>query len=260
MYVYDSNFYRHINRGALSSAAALVPAVKRWFDVKSVVDFGCGQGAWLSVWKDAGATEVLGLDGDYVDRAGLLVEPAEFHGADLSRPVLLGRQFDLVQSMEVAEHLHAKVADTFVDNLVRHGTLILFSAAVPGQLGENHVNERPFEYWRDKFAARDYVLIDALRPALRGGSGIDPWYRHNSLLYVRRDRLDALPAALLAYRIRDGAPIPSFAPLYLRTVFGVTRFFPHWLNHGLSVLNKNISRLHRKRMTAPARGAGPPRP
>jgi hypothetical protein len=147
--------------------------------------------------------------------------------------------------MEVAEHLPEDRAETFVDDLVRHGSLVLFSAAVPGQLGENHINEKPFEYWRDKFAARGYVLIDAIRPTLRGNTTVDPWYRHNSLLFIHRDRLHELPAELLAYRIADDAPIPSFAPRYLRAVFGVTRFFPHGLNHGLSVLNKNISRVRR---------------
>ena len=40
----------------------------------------------------------------------------------------------------------------FVDNLVRHGDVILFSAAVPHQGGEHHVNEQPPEYWRELFA------------------------------------------------------------------------------------------------------------
>lgn len=245
LYVYTADFYRHINAGALSSAEALLPVVARWFDVKSVIDFGCGQGAWLSVWKQVGAREVVGLDGEYVDRNGLLVDPHEFTGADLSRPVDLGRTFDLVQSLEVAEHLPEAHADTFVDNLVRHGSVVLFSAAVPGQLGEHHVNERPFEYWRDKFIARGYVLIDAIRPELRHRANIDPWYKHNALLFVHRDRLPDIPAKLRAHRLPDDAPIPSFAPLYLRAVFGVTKFFPYSVNHGLSVLNKNISRLRR---------------
>ena len=43
-------------------------------------------------------------------------------------------------------------ADTFVQNLVRHASgAILFSAAPPGQGGEFHVNEQPYEYWRGKF-------------------------------------------------------------------------------------------------------------
>ena len=46
----------------------------------------------------------------------------------------------------------AAFADVFVDSLCRHGELIIFSAAVPGQGGERHVNEQPLEYWREKFA------------------------------------------------------------------------------------------------------------
>jgi hypothetical protein len=34
-------------------------------------------------------------------------------------------------SLEVAEHLPPGVAQTFVDALVRHGSVVLFSAAIP---------------------------------------------------------------------------------------------------------------------------------
>jgi hypothetical protein len=65
----------------------------------------------------------------------------------------------LVQSLEVAEHLDAQAADEFVDNLVRHGRLILFSAALPGQGGERHINEQPLDDWRSRFLARGYEAL-----------------------------------------------------------------------------------------------------
>ena len=128
--------------------------------IKSVLDLGCGQGVWLASWVRLGAKDVQGIDGPYVDQERLHIPKERFQGRDLARPVDLGRHFDLVQSLEVAEHLPQSAAEQFVDSLVRHGPLVLFSAATPGQGGENHINEQPWEYWREKFAARGYEVFD----------------------------------------------------------------------------------------------------
>ena len=42
--------------------------------------------------------DVFGVDGEYLDPATLTIAPERFRAADLSRPLDLGRQFDLVQS------------------------------------------------------------------------------------------------------------------------------------------------------------------
>ena len=100
------------------------------------------------------------VDGPYVDRRRLLIDPGDFHAADLAAPIGLGRRFDLVQSLEVAEHLPAAKAEQFVDMLTTHGHCVMFSAAVPGQGAENHVNEQPAEYWRAIFGERGYGAVD----------------------------------------------------------------------------------------------------
>ena len=62
MHEYGEDFYKFLSSFAVRSAKQVVPVVMSALPVRSVADFGCGQGAWLSVWKDAGAT-VAGLDG-----------------------------------------------------------------------------------------------------------------------------------------------------------------------------------------------------
>ena len=59
MSTYDPAFFKYINNGSTSSAAAIIPLIKLYFNVQSVVDFGFGQGAWLREWKKQGAREVL---------------------------------------------------------------------------------------------------------------------------------------------------------------------------------------------------------
>ena len=53
---------------------------------------------------DLGVTDLLGLDGDYVNRKMLLIPEANFRPTDLRRRITADRRFDLAISMEVAEH------------------------------------------------------------------------------------------------------------------------------------------------------------
>ena len=100
---YDTNFFDY-NETALASARAVVPIVSGMLPPPaSVADFGCARGIWLSVWRSAGA-EVVGVDGDYVDTSRLMIPRHDFRAADLSAPIDLARRFDLVQSLEEAEH------------------------------------------------------------------------------------------------------------------------------------------------------------
>lgn len=200
MYHYDERFYEYISRGSKRSAELIVPHILKYLAIESVADIGCGAGAWLQVWKAKGA-DVLGVDGDYVDRSSLFIDKSEFIARDLTAGFDLGRRFSLVQSLEVAEHLPEASADRFVQALCSHGDYVLFSAAPPGQGGDNHINERPYEYWRKKFEANGFVPLDLIRAQFLHNKQIEPWYRYNSFLYVKKDVLDSLSDELKQFHI-----------------------------------------------------------
>ena len=84
MYEYQTDFYRFLASFAVQSAKRIVPKVAAAVPVRSVVDFGCGHGGWLSVWA---AMEVLvtGVDGPYVDRRLLLIDAKTFMLPTLQR-------------------------------------------------------------------------------------------------------------------------------------------------------------------------------
>ena len=149
---------------------------------RSVVDVGCGTGTWLSVFKEMGVGKVLGVDGDNVDPSQLHIDRHEFRAANLIRPLALGERFGLAVCLEVAEHLPAEAADTLVGSLCGLSDTILFSAALPGQGGQNHLNEQYFDYWREKFNARGYLVEDAFRSLIWNDERIDSWYRQNMFL------------------------------------------------------------------------------
>lgn len=214
--IYTSKFYDYINAGSTRSAKAVVPKVLSLLGPESILDIGCGAGAWCRVWKDHGIQNILGMDGDYVDNDSLLIPNDCFIRANLSTPININQKFDLVTSLEVAEHIDEKYADIFINNLITHGDVILFSAAVPGQGGEFHINEQPLEYWRKKFYDNDYECFDPIRKQILNLKQVEPWYRYNVLLYVKRNIVPSLPESITSTAIHKNEKIQTLAPLSWR--------------------------------------------
>lgn len=183
---YDSIFYANLREGASHSAKRVLPLVFDRIQPRTVVDFGCGSGGWLAEAETLGA-EGLGLDGPWVPREALEIAADQFQEADLSKPIDLGRSFDLALCLEVAEHLPAEAAVTLVGTLTHHAPAILFSAAIPGQGGTGHLNEAWPQNWCDLFADAGFDCLDVLRKEIWNDPLIEPWYRQNLLLFMRRN-------------------------------------------------------------------------
>jgi SAM-dependent methyltransferase len=190
---YDRKFYEGQANTSLRSARAIVPAVLQWLPVQSVCDVGCGIGTWLHAFEECGVREVLGIDGDYVDRSMLLIDKTNFRPHDLATPLHSDRTYDLAMSLEVAEHLPESAAKTFVASLVSLAPVVLFSAAIPFQGGAHHVNERWQSYWAALFREHGYVPVDCVRARFWNDAGIEFWYRQNTVLYVKESALNAYP-------------------------------------------------------------------
>lgn len=105
MQPYTQDYYADIREGTKSSARAIVPLVLELVQLRSVVDVGCGTGGWLSVFEEYGVEDIWGIDGEYVSKKILEISEERFIPFDLERPFHVDRKFDLVASLEVAEHL-----------------------------------------------------------------------------------------------------------------------------------------------------------
>jgi SAM-dependent methyltransferase len=239
-YEYQELFFDYIEQGARRSARAIIPHLTRALRCASLLDVGCGPGAWLAEYQKAGVDDVIGVDGDYVNRDRLLVPRERFRPLDVSQPFDLGRRFELVQSLEVAEHLSPHSSATFVRNLVAHGDRVLFSAAVPGQGGENHTNEQTLEFWRGLFAQHGFVPFDFIRPLVAGNGDVEPWYAYNTLLYVRDASLDTLPDEVRNARVLEKARIPDVSPMAHRIRCALLKPLPVWLVSWLAVLKHRL--------------------
>jgi SAM-dependent methyltransferase len=244
MYEYNDAFYQLINRGSAASARELIPHLLEVIPTSlvSVLDVGCGAGAWLSVWKSFDV-EVLGLDGDYVAREQLLINPEEFISTDLRSHFALDRKFTLVQSLEVAEHLPKSSAAGFVENLCRHSDLVMFSAATPGQGGENHINEQPYSYWRDLFLDQGYAMYDPLRQKLVDNTLVKAWYRYNTFVYLKSGSVPELEASLAPYRVDPNESPADISPAIYKARKQLIKVLPDRITAMPAIIKKNLFRL-----------------
>lgn len=225
-HIYSDQFFDYIDQGARSSARRLIAAIQPWLNARSVADFGSGRGVWLAEWQAAGATELLGIDGDYVERSRLAIPETSFRAADLTRPLSLDRRYDLAQSLEVGEHLPTAASDALVDSLTRASDRVLFSAAVRGQGGEFHINEQPLSFWQEMFEQRGYRAFDCVRPALAGCDDVEPWYRYNTILYINAAGRSDLPQHVLDSEIHAGEQVSEGGGVSWRLRRRLVRLLP----------------------------------
>jgi SAM-dependent methyltransferase len=202
---YSPHYFDSIRGRSHDSAGIVAPLVAQLTRPISVVDVGCGTGAWAAAFKKLGVSDVLGIDGEYCDRAGLEISPEEFLPADVTQPLELRRSFDLAVCLEVAEHLEPQHAEQLIANLTSLAPVVLFSAAVPEQGGEHHVNEQWPDYWIQRFDSRGYAAYDPFRAQLWENYRVAWWYSQNLLLFVNRQ---AIPSFERLHR-----DAPTFAAL-----------------------------------------------
>jgi len=175
---YDHNRNSHLP----ISAEILLRLIIEQCPAYSLVDVGCGTGTWLKAAQHAGIKDLLGLDGIEVSPASFLAPGAPFLRQNFTAPWNLGRRFDLCLCLEVAEHLPPESSRSLVENLGNCSDQIAFSAAIPGQPGQAHINCRWPAYWQHLFNQIGYSCEDTLRERIWDDSRIEPWYRQNLFL------------------------------------------------------------------------------
>ncbi len=159
----------------------------------TVLDIGCGIGAYLQLFKHLGAKAVFGIDGLRDDET--LLQSSEYAMRDLSQPLNLGRVFDCAMCVEVAPRLPAQSAEVLIETIAAHsGRTIIFSAAEPGQPGHGHINCRPLSYWLTLWSERGWGpdLADSL--SMRCLSTLS-WFRRNLVVLRRENSAETSVAA-----------------------------------------------------------------
>ena len=85
--------YKIHQEGSRLSAKEIIPLVLELIQPKRVIDVGCGVGGWLSVFKECGVEDILGIDGDWADKKMLQIPEERFLSFDLKEPFRITSPF-----------------------------------------------------------------------------------------------------------------------------------------------------------------------
>lgn len=198
--IYATDFYDEQQAGSVASARRILSILRERYDFDTVCDFGTGIGTWLKAAHELGKVALAGFDGPWAMQHPERFTEAAFFPVDLNDEIVVTDRFDLVISVEVAEHLDPARGPGFVRDLCRAGDVVLFGAALPRQPGDGHINCRPHSYWVDLFRQQGYVCLDLFRPRVWHDPAVEPWYAQNCFLFVnaaKRERFGDAPVAAL---------------------------------------------------------------
>lgn len=171
---------------------AVLAHVLKLVDVSSAIDVGCGLGTWGETLVRHGVGDVWWMDGPWYDESmlGEQIDMSRFIVHDLDGGVYHGaRRYDLAMCLEVAEHVRPENELNVVETLAGLSDVILFSAAIPKQGGDGHVNEQWPSHWMELFRRCGYGFADVVRPLIWTDTSIYRWYRQNTFVIAKAELL-----------------------------------------------------------------------
>ena len=148
-YVRPADLPEHLgghNGTTQNDIGALEWAIKK-FDIKSMVDVGCGTGRMVRMAEERGLTS-MGIDGDgTIDRKGAKCLIHDFtEGPIVDHNV----SYDLAWCVEFLEHIEDQYIPNFME-VLNSSKYVIATASTPGTKGYHHVNCQDQLYWVNTF-------------------------------------------------------------------------------------------------------------
>ena len=160
--------------------------LKEKYDIKSMIDVGCGPGDMVMIANDKGI-DAVGFDGDFTLQESWknLEIPVTLHDFTTGKPEYIP-DVDLGWSVEFLEHVEEKYMDNWMC-LFENCQYIVCTAAPPGHPGHHHVNCQTKEYWIDKFLEYGFDYDAEETQYIRENSAMrKPFMQRNGMFYVKR--------------------------------------------------------------------------
>lgn len=134
---------------------------------ESIIDFGCGIGAYLEVGLKKGLKKIKGYDinGEILKK---YTNPKIFDYVeyiDCTEPIKTNEKYFCSISIETGEHIETNKSDNLVKNITDATSdkgYVLFSAAKPGQNGTGHINCQPKIFWIKKFNNYNFFVDEKM--------------------------------------------------------------------------------------------------
>lgn len=185
--VYDRCFYEEANEEKRRSSRKVATIINSHLEFSTILDIGCGCGLYLAEFQRLGK-ETLGCEASR-DAIKMAPQNVTVFFCDVTRPILLNRRFDLVFCIEVAEHIPRARSGQLVRNCIAYGDTVVFTAAPRGQGGIGHINEQPYEFWRELFADNHFRYREELSQRIRGRmekEQVVEWIASNLMVFTRK--------------------------------------------------------------------------
>lgn len=175
----------------------IADAIIKKYTPSSIIEFGCGNGE-LSKALAKKKINITALDA-YSDPDFASYNNIHFYKMDLNDPHTvksffqsLNQKFDVAICLEVAEHLSPEVSSALIEVLTSVAGTVVFSAAVPQQNGEGHINCRNRTFWHALFGKNNFQLRDTIRSEIRENPLVGKWYALNIVDYVKSDQVPSV--------------------------------------------------------------------
>jgi len=239
--VYSSEFYADMEVTSITSAKEIIPLLIDRYKPTSVVDVGCGTGAFALEFIKNGINDVLGYEGVWMREADTLLQKDKYIYWDITQEIRTTRIFDLCLCLEVAEHLDYLSARTLVSTLTTLSSRVVFSAAIPRQGGNHHVNEQWPKFWAQLFAEKGYILEWDPRLSIWNNLNIAACYRQNLLIFEKSsDRETIIPLSLVHPEAWELAMKYRKTPIWLKAFHLLPRSF---LRFGKKFLHRIVGKI-----------------
>jgi hypothetical protein len=128
---------------------------------------------------------------------------------------------------------------------------VLYSAAIPRQGGENHINEQWQSWWVERFRNHGYAAIDCVRNRIWNDHEVEWWYVQNILLMVREDVVRASSGLTEQLERTNGMYALVHPQAYLNRLDAADtlrpRGFREWAASGPSLAAATLRRLISRR-------------
>jgi hypothetical protein len=153
---------------SLVSAKYIIDEIFQYFESStSFIDYGCGLGAWASVFESKGIQKFKCFDHPTLPKEKLLIQNKEnFFPMDLEYELPEISKVDFCICIEVLEHFSDTKGRDIINFLTSSSDLILFSAAIPNQKGVGHINEQRHNYWHNIFQSKGFMFYDGFKSEL----------------------------------------------------------------------------------------------
>ncbi len=151
------------------------------FNIKSIIDIGCGFGFHSRFFKDVFNVEVLGIEGSQ-KIVELSIIPDDIVCHDYTTGAYKpDKIYDLGWSIEFVEHIDEQHTHNFLRTF-QNCKYFIMTHAIPGQAGHHHVNCKDSQYWIDLMNEYGFDLLQDVTIGCRKLATIDTIDMQNWLL------------------------------------------------------------------------------